>query len=44
MPVMPKAVKLGFGLFTLHPILNGKSCSLRGQGMLGRWRNFKFSN
>jgi hypothetical protein len=40
-PTMPKSVRLGFGLFTLHPIIDGKSCSLRGQGMVGRWRNFK---
>ncbi|PSK96071.1 hypothetical protein CLV30_12712 [Haloactinopolyspora alba] len=37
---MPSTVQIGFGMFTLHPIRDGRSTSLRGQGLRGRWRNF----
>jgi hypothetical protein len=37
-PVVPAQITLGLGILTLHP-LNGGSVSLRGQGMVGRWRN-----
>jgi hypothetical protein len=30
---IPAQVNIGVGLFTLHPIVDGKSTSLRGQGM-----------
>ncbi|WP_280266291.1 DUF6081 family protein [Nocardia wallacei] len=37
---LPTAVRIGFGLITLHPIHDGRSTSLRGQGLHGHWRNF----
>ena len=37
---LPASVRIGFGIITLHPISNGSSTSLRGQGLHGRWRNF----
>lgn len=41
---LPDSVSLGFGLFTLHPQADGRSTSIRGQGMRGIWRNFRFAN
>lgn len=38
LPVVPRRITLGLGLLTLHPLAEG-SVSLRGQGMVGRWRN-----
>lgn len=38
---VPNSLRVGFGLFTLHPIAEGRSVSLRGQGMAGRWRDFR---
>ncbi|MBA3842612.1 MAG: hypothetical protein H0X39_08320 [Actinobacteria bacterium] len=43
MEAFPAGVKIGFGIFTLHPIVSGKSKSRRGQGMLGRWRRFRYA-
>ncbi len=40
LPVIPRELHLGMGLMTLLPIEEGRSVSLRGQGMVGRWRNF----
>jgi hypothetical protein len=40
-PVVPKAVRVGFGLITLHPIVEGRSVSLRGQGLRASWRRFR---
>ncbi|GAA5063054.1 DUF6081 family protein [Nocardia callitridis] len=37
---IPATVQIGFGIITLHPIEGGKSVSVRGQGLHGRWRNF----
>lgn len=39
-PAMPSTVQIGFGIITLHPIRDGHSTSVRGQGFHGRWRNF----
>ncbi len=39
LPVIPRELCLGMGLMTLLPIEDGRSVSLRGQGMVGRWRN-----
>lgn len=41
LPEVPTEMKLGFGLFTLRDYEDGQSVSLRGQGMTGRWRNFR---
>ena len=35
----PHSVKLGLGMFTLHPTVGGSSRSLHGQGLSGLWRN-----
>ena len=41
-PVVPREIMLGFGLFTLKPIDPEKgSVSVHGQGAAGIWRNFK---
>lgn len=37
---LPQSVRIGFGIITLHPIEDGHSVSLRGQGLDARWRNF----
>ncbi|PXX54096.1 hypothetical protein DFR70_12577 [Nocardia tenerifensis] len=39
-PQLPRTVQIGFGIITLHPIRDGHSTSVRGQGLHGRWRNF----
>lgn len=36
---LPETVKLGLGMFTLHPTAEGASRSLRGQGLSASWRN-----
>jgi hypothetical protein len=41
-PVVPTQLRLGMGLMTLSPITDGRSTSLRGQGMKGRWSNFGY--
>ncbi len=43
-PVVPKEMMFGFGLFTLKPVdpVNG-STSVHGQGATGVWRNFRHS-
>lgn len=38
---VPYSLQLGLGLFTLYPLENGRSVSLRGQGMAGRWKNLQ---
>jgi hypothetical protein len=40
---VPAEVLIGFGLITLHPIRDGRTTSLRGQGMAGRWRRFEYA-
>ncbi|WP_024802787.1 DUF6081 family protein [Nocardia sp. BMG51109] len=37
---LPGSVRIGFGIITLHPIADGHSTSLRGQGLHGHWRHF----
>ncbi|WP_406274815.1 DUF6081 family protein [Nocardia sp. NBC_00881] len=37
---LPEKVQIGFGIITLHPIRDGQSTSLRGQGLHGLWRKF----
>lgn len=42
-PVAPKEITLGFGLFTLKPVDPAKgSTSIHGQGGTGIWRNFRY--
>ena len=36
---VPAAVTLGVGFITLHPVRDGRSHSLHGQGLAGGWRN-----
>ncbi|MEO3826410.1 DUF6081 family protein [Actinomadura sp. B10D3] len=38
---VPESVRIGFGLFTLHQLRDGRSVSLRGQGMSGCWRELR---
>ena len=43
-PVEPKEIMLGFGLFTLKPVDPVKgSTSAHGQGATGIWKNFRYS-
>ncbi len=39
-PVKIENLFVGFGLITLHPIIEGKSVSCKGQGGTGTWRDF----
>ncbi|MGK8524345.1 DUF6081 family protein [Nocardia asteroides] len=39
-PELPETVQIGFGIITLHPIADGRSTSLRGQGLHASWRGF----
>ncbi|WP_280239576.1 DUF6081 family protein [Nocardia abscessus] len=39
-PQLPETVQIGFGIITLHPIQDGHSTSLRGQGLHAAWRDF----
>lgn len=39
---IPEKVRLGLGIFTIHPQRDGRSTSLRGQGMRARWRNVRY--
>ena len=41
-PVKVDTLVTGFGFITLHPIENGKSVSIKGQGAYGTWRNFEY--
>ena len=38
---IPEAVRIGFGIWTMLAIRDGRSRSLEGQGMTGRWRRFR---
>ena len=38
---IPDRVGIGFGIWTMLPIRNGRSRSLDGQGMTARWRQFR---
>lgn len=43
-PVEPRDIVLGFGLFTLRPIDPERgSVSVHGQGATGIWKNFKYT-
>ncbi|MFC8042998.1 DUF6081 family protein [Nocardia sp. NPDC057353] len=37
---LPERVRIGFGIITLHPLADGRSTSLRGQGLAAAWRDF----
>lgn len=39
--LFPKAITLGLGLITLHPCHDGRSHSLRGQGLAATWRDLR---
>jgi hypothetical protein len=39
--LIPERVRLGFGIWTMLPIRNGRSSSLDGQGLNARWRGFR---
>jgi hypothetical protein len=41
LPVLPRKIKLGMGILTLSPLVDGRSTSLQGQGMRSRWRNVR---
>jgi hypothetical protein len=38
---IPQRVLIGFGIWTMLPIRDGRSRSLEGQGMHARWRRFR---
>jgi hypothetical protein len=40
--LVPERVRLGFGIWTMLPIRDGRSRSLDGQGLNARWRRFRF--
>jgi hypothetical protein len=40
----PQAFFFAFGLLTLHPQVDGRSVSNKGQGGRGRWRDFSYEN
>jgi hypothetical protein len=39
--LIPERVLIGFGIWTMLPIRDGRSRSLDGQGMSARWRRFR---
>jgi hypothetical protein len=39
--LIPERVRIGFGIWTMQPIRDGRSRSLDGQGMDARWRRFR---
>jgi hypothetical protein len=39
--VIPEHARIGFGIWTMLPIRDGRSRSLDGQGMDARWRRFR---
>jgi hypothetical protein len=39
--VIPERVRIGFGIWTMLPIRDGRSRSLDGQGLSARWRGFR---
>jgi hypothetical protein len=38
---IPERIRIGFGIWTMLPIRDGRSRSLEGQGMHARWRRFR---
>ncbi len=41
--VIPERASIGFGIWTMLPIRDGRSRSLDGQGLSARWRRFRHS-
>jgi Family of unknown function (DUF6081) len=41
--LIPDRSRIGFGIWTMLPIRDGRSRSLGGQGMSARWRRFRMS-
>jgi hypothetical protein len=39
--LIPERVRIGFGIWTMQPIRDGRSRSLDGQGLDARWRRFR---
>jgi Family of unknown function (DUF6081) len=39
--LIPERARIGFGIWTMLPIRDGRSRSLDGQGMNARWRGFR---
>jgi hypothetical protein len=39
--LIPERARIGFGIWTMLPIRDGRSRSLDGQGMNARWRSFR---
>jgi Family of unknown function (DUF6081) len=39
--LIPERVRIGFGIWTMLPIRDGRSQSLEGQGIDARWRRFR---
>jgi Family of unknown function (DUF6081) len=39
--LIPERVRIGFGIWTMLPIRDGRSRSLDGQGLSARWRRFR---
>jgi hypothetical protein len=39
--VIPEQARIGFGIWTMLPIRDGRSRSLDGQGLDARWRGFR---
>jgi hypothetical protein len=38
---IPERARIGFGIWTMLPIRDGRSLSIDGQGMTARWRRFR---
>jgi hypothetical protein len=38
---IPERVRIGFGVWTMLPVRDGRSRSLEGQGLQARWRRFR---
>jgi hypothetical protein len=41
---LPASLKIGMGVFTVHPLTDGASTSLHGQGLTASWRNLRVHN
>ena len=41
--LIPERARIGFGIWTMLPIRDGRSRSLEGQGMAARWRDFRYA-
>jgi Family of unknown function (DUF6081) len=41
--LIPERVRIGFGIWTMLPIRDGRSRSLNGQGLQARWRRPRFA-